>query len=78
LVQYARREATPDLVVDPKIMLRVLVVVFSGDPIITSRRFLRQREIALVYLVGISSDTLSRSLTCVCLIVLWPWLLPVG
>ena len=50
----------------------MLVVVFGGDPIVTSRRFLRQREVTLVNLEGASSDALAGAMTGVRLIVLWP------
>ena len=40
-------------------MLRVLVVVLGGDPIVTSRRFLCEREVTLVYLEGASPGTLA-------------------
>jgi hypothetical protein len=40
----------------------MLVVILGGDPIITSRRFLCQREVTLVYLKGASLDTLPRAM----------------
>jgi len=52
LVWCARRVATAILLVDAEIVLRVLVVVLGGNPIITPRRFLRQREVTLVCLGG--------------------------
>ena len=51
-------------------MLRVLEVVLGGNSIVTPRRFLRQREVALAYLRGIPSDALGRAMTGMCLIVL--------
>jgi hypothetical protein len=59
-------------------VLRVLVVVFGGDSIVTSRRFLRKREVTLVYLGGASSDALARAMTVERLIELWPSRLLVG
>ena len=56
----------------------MLVVVFGGDPIVTSCRFLRKREVTLVYLGGASSDALARAMTVERLIVLWPSRLLVG
>jgi hypothetical protein len=53
-------------------VLRVLVVILGGDPIITSRRFLRQREVTLVHLEGASSETLARAMSAERLIVLLP------
>ena len=50
----------------------MLVVVLGGDPIVTSRRFLRQRQVTLVELEGVSSNTLARAAAVVRLIVLWP------
>jgi hypothetical protein len=50
----------------------VLVVILGGDPIVTSRRFLRKRKVTLVYLGGVSLDALARAMTGVRLIVLWP------
>lgn len=72
LVRCARRVAATILVVDAEIMLRMLVVILSDDPIITSRRFLSQREVTLVYLVGASSDALARAMGAEILILLWP------
>jgi hypothetical protein len=57
-------------------VLRVLVVVLGGDPIVTSRRLLRKREVPLVYLEGVSLNSLAKATTVECLIELWPsWLL---
>jgi hypothetical protein len=57
-------------------VLRVLVVVLGGNSIITSRRFLREREVTLMYLGGTSQDTLARTIGPECLIMLLPsWLL---
>jgi hypothetical protein len=53
-------------------VLRVLVIVLGGNSIITSRRFMREREVTLVYLVGASSDTLARAMSVEILIVLLP------
>jgi hypothetical protein len=53
-------------------VLRVLIVILGGDPIVTPRRFLRKREVTLVYLGGVSVDALPRAMTGVRLIVLWP------
>ena len=52
-------------------MLRVLIVILGGNPIIASCRFLRQREVTLVYLEGASSDTLARAMSIERLILLW-------
>jgi hypothetical protein len=59
----ARRIATTVFTVDAKIMLRVLVVILRSDPIVTSRRFLRQRNVTLVYLGGSSLDTLPGTMS---------------
>ena len=72
LVWCARQVATTILVDDAKIVLRVLVVILGGDQVITSRRFLRQREVTLVNLEGASSDTLARAASAQRLIVLLP------
>jgi hypothetical protein len=71
-VRCACQVATATFVVDAEIVLRVLVVVLGGDPIVTSRRFLRQREITLVNLGGASSDTFARAMSAERLIVLLP------
>jgi hypothetical protein len=71
-VRCARQVATVTFVVDAEIVLRVLVVILGGDPIITSRRFLRQREVTLVHLEGASSETLARAMSAERLIVLLP------
>jgi hypothetical protein len=44
----------------------------------TSRRFLRKREVTLVYLGGASSDALAGAMTVEHLIVLWSSRLLVG
>ena len=77
-VRCARQVATATFVVDAEIVLRVLVVIFGGDPIVTSRRFLRQREVTLVYLEGASSETLARAMSAERLIVLLPSRLLMG
>jgi hypothetical protein len=59
-------------------VLRVLIVIFGGNSVVTSRRFLRKREVTLVYLEGASSDALARGMTVEHLIVLWPSRLLVG
>ena len=56
----------------------MLVVIFGGNPVVTSRRFLRKREVTLVYLGGASSDALARTMTVKRLIVLRPSRLRVG
>jgi hypothetical protein len=71
-VRCACQIATATFVVDAEKVLRVLVVILGGDPIITSRRFLRQREVALIYLGGASSDTLARAMSAERLIGLLP------
>ena len=53
-------------------MLGVLEVTLRSNSVVTSRRFLRKREVTLVYLEGTSSDTLARALTVKRLIGLWP------
>jgi len=53
-------------------MLRVLVVVLGSDPIVTSRGFLCQREVTLVYLEGASLDTLLGTMGIERLVALWP------
>jgi hypothetical protein len=59
-------------------VFRVLVVILGSDLIVISRRFLRQREVTLVYLEGVSPDALGRAMTGARLIVLWPSWLVVG
>jgi hypothetical protein len=59
-------------------VIRVLVIILGGYSIVTSRRFLRKREVTLVYLRGASSDALTRGMTVEDLIVLWPARLLVG
>jgi len=54
------------------IVLGVLIVIFGGNSILTSHRFLRKCEVTLVYLGGASSDALARAMTVEGLIVLWP------
>ena len=49
----------------------MLVVIFGGNSVVNSRRFLRKREVTLVYLGGASSDALTRAMTVERLIVLW-------
>jgi hypothetical protein len=49
----------------------MLVVILGGDPIITPRRFLRQRQVALIYLGGAAPDTLARTMSVESLILLW-------
>ena len=66
------------LIVDAEIVLRVLVVIFSGNSVVASCRFLRKREVTLVHLGGASSDALTRGMTVEDLIVLWPARLLVG
>lgn len=56
----------------------MLIVIFGGNSILTSHRFLRKCEVTLVYLGGASSDALARAMTVVRLIVLWPSRLLVG
>jgi hypothetical protein len=51
-------------------VLRVLIAIFGGNSVVTSRRFLRKREVTLVYLGGASSDALARAMTVERLIVL--------
>ena len=51
------------LFVDAEIVLRMLVVILGGNTIVTSRRFLCEREVTLVYLGGGSSDALTRATT---------------
>ncbi len=77
-VRCARQIATATFVVDAEIVLRVLVVILGGDPIITSRRFLCQREVTLVNLGGASSETLARAMSAERLIVLLPSRLLMG
>jgi hypothetical protein len=77
-VRCARQISTPTFVVDAEIVLRVLVVILGGDPIITSRRFLCQREVALIDLEGASSETLARAMSAERLIVLLPSRLLMG
>jgi len=55
----------------------VLVVILGGDPIVTSR-FLCEREVALIYLEGASSDTLAGAMSAERLIVLLTSRLLVG
>jgi hypothetical protein len=50
----------------------MLVVILGGNSIVTSRRFLRQREVTLVDLGGASSDALAGAMSAERLIVLWP------
>jgi hypothetical protein len=71
LVGCARRVAATVLFVDAEIVLRVLVIILGGDPIVSSRCFLRQREVTLVYLGGASSDTLARAMSVESLNLLW-------
>ena len=52
-------------------MLRVLVVILGGNSIVTSRCFLRQREVPLVYLERTSPDTLAWAMSVEGLILLW-------
>jgi len=59
-------------------VLRVLVVVLRGNLIVTSSRFLCEREVALIYLEGASSDTLAGAMSAERLIVLLPSRLLVG
>jgi hypothetical protein len=59
-------------------VLCVLVIVLGGNSIVISRRFLREREVALIYLGGISSDTLARAIGAERLIVLLPSRLLMG
>ena len=66
------------LIVDAGIVLRVLVVILGGYSIVTSRRFLRKREVTLVYLGGASLDALARGTAVERLIVLWASRLRVG
>ena len=56
-------------------MLRVLVIVLGRDPVVTSSRFLREREVTLVYLEGASPGTLAGTTSVERLVVLWPSLL---
>jgi hypothetical protein len=63
---------------DAEIVLRMLVVTFCGNSIVTSRRLLGKREVALVYLGGVASDSLARAMTVERLIVLWPLRLLAG
>lgn len=56
----------------------MLVVILGGNPIVTSRRFLCQREVALIYLEGASLDALARAMSAERLIVLLPSRLLVG
>jgi hypothetical protein len=75
LVGCARRVAATHLVVDAEIVLRVLVVVLGSDLIVTSRRFLSEREVTLVYLEGASPGTLAGTTSVERLVALWPSLL---
>jgi hypothetical protein len=57
-------------------VLRMLVVVLRGNPIVASRCFLPQGEVTLINLGGVAADPLSRAVTVERLIVLPPsWLL---
>jgi hypothetical protein len=44
-------------------VLRVLVVILGGNSIVTSRCFLRQREVPLVYLERASPDSLAWAMS---------------
>jgi hypothetical protein len=50
----------------------MLVIVLGGNSIVISRRFLREREVALIYVSGTSSDALARAIGAERLIVLLP------
>jgi hypothetical protein len=75
LVGCGRRVAATHLVVDAEIVLRVLVVVLGGDPIVTSCRFLGERKVTLVYLEGASPGALAGTTSVERLVALWPSLL---
>jgi hypothetical protein len=72
LVGCVGRVATTHLVVDAEIVLRVLVVVLGSDPIVTSRRFLSERKVTLIYLEGASPGTLAGTTSVERLVALWP------
>jgi hypothetical protein len=56
----------------------VLIVTLGGNSIVTSRRFLRKREVTLVNLEGASAHALAKATTVKRLIVLRPLRLLVG
>jgi hypothetical protein len=70
-VWCARRVGTTALIVDTQIVLRVLIVIFSSDSVITPRRLLCKCEVALVYLPSASSDALAGTMAVERLIALW-------
>jgi hypothetical protein len=57
-------------VIDTKIVLCVLVEIFGGNTIAARRRFARQGDIALEYLVGAAADFDVGAVAVECLIVL--------
>ena len=57
-------------VVDAKIVLGVLIEIFSGNAIVAGRRFAGESEVALKYLIGVAADLDGRAVAVECLIVL--------
>lgn len=53
-------------------MLRMLVVVLCGNPIVASCCFSRQGEVTLINLGGVAADPLSRAVTVERLVALPP------
>jgi len=60
----------PARVVDAKIVLGVLIEIFSGNAIVAGRRFAGESEVALKYLIGVAADLDGRAVAVECLIVL--------